>query len=447
MIRASEAALASTIAATEAAAPQRRRSASAILTASRVSGRPYCAINATALIGSQHAIDGGQSRTTLRHDATTGSGSASIAPALELDLRHAADRVGDEADLGRAVVEPAQLRKASRRAIGGNAGEQAAGGLRIDQQSRDRIGRVCRAGVESGQCRNVVGMQRAGDAAVEKRQSAVERRDRLGIEHGVHIGGAQHFEKVAEEAEPGHVGAGGGAICQQTGGGGGRGLHHRRDRALDDARRRNPARIGREDHPGAERLGQDQPVAGAQPALAQQLPRPRSPGHGKAESQLGTLGTVPADQHGSRRFEHVEPAAQHVKEVVLDDRRARRRQGGDRQRALRRAPHRVDVAERMSGGDPSEQIGVVDHRAEEIDGLQQWRRTGERDQRGVVRAVEPDHHRVARRRLQPLHDPASTAAGTLAAQPPQRIGSSPASAAAFPAIRGSAASSADRSSP
>ena len=208
-----------------------------------------------------------------------------------------------------------------------------------------------------------------------------------------------------------------------------------------------PARRRGEDHAGAERLGQDQPVAGTQPGLAQQLSGPRPPGHGKAERELGALGAVPADQHGAGRLEHVEAAAQHVKEVVLDDRRARRRQGGDRQCGLRRAAHRIDVAERMGRGDPAEQIRVVDHRAEEIDGLQQRRRAGERDQRRIVRAVEADHHGAARRRMEPRHDPAEHRR--------RHLGGATAAAhrvfsrlrAASPAIRGSAASSAGRSSP
>ena len=110
-----------------------------------------------------------------------------------------------------------------------------------------------------------------------------------------------------------------------------------------------------------------------------------------------------ANQHGACRLKHVETTAQHVKEVVLDDRRARRRQGGNRQCALRRSSHRVNVAKRMGRGNPAEQIRIVDHRAEKIDGLQQRRRPGERDQRRIVRAVETNHDRAARRRMEPPH--------------------------------------------
>ena len=113
---------------------------------------------------------------------------------------------------------------------------------------------------------------------------------------------------------------------------------------------------------------------------------------------------MPADEHCPRSLEHIEPAAQHVIEVVLNDRWGRRRQRGDRQCRFGHAAHRIDVAERMGGGDTPEQIGVVDHCPEEVDGLQQRGRPGKRDQRGIVRTVEADHHSVAHGGLQPFHD-------------------------------------------
>ena len=90
-------------------------------------------------------------------------------------------------NLGRAVAEPAQLVNAPRTAIGGDAGEQAASGLRIDQQCRDRIRRVRVASAESGQRRDIVGMQRAGNAAGEKRYGTIERGYSFGVEYGIHI--------------------------------------------------------------------------------------------------------------------------------------------------------------------------------------------------------------------------------------------------------------------
>ncbi len=100
---------------------------------------------------------------------------------------------------------------------------------------------------------------------------------------------------MAEKPETGHVGAGAGPILQQASGCGSRRLHHRRNRGLDQTRRGEPARRRSQDHASAERLGQDQAVAGTQPGLAQQLSWPRPPGHGKSEREFGALGAVPTD--------------------------------------------------------------------------------------------------------------------------------------------------------
>ena len=70
---------------------------------------------------------------------------------------------------------------------------------------------------------------------------------------------------MAQEPEPGHIGACGRSMREQaTRGRSGR-LDHGRHRIFHDPTGRKPARISGEDHTGAERLGEDQPVAGAQP--------------------------------------------------------------------------------------------------------------------------------------------------------------------------------------
>ena len=63
--------------------------------------------------------------------------------------------------------------------------------------------------------------------------------------------------------------------------------------------------------------------------------------------------------------------------------------------------HRINVAERVVGGDAPEQIRVLDHRAEEIDGLQERRRARKRHDRRVVGAAEPERHGRFRRRIEP----------------------------------------------
>ena len=69
------------------------------------------------------------------------------------------------------------------------------------------------------------------------------------------------------------------------------------------------------------------------------------------------------------------------------------------QRQDRRRPHRVDVGERVGGGDPAEVARVVDDRGEEVDGLDQRQVVAEPIDGRVVGGVEADQQvRVARRR-------------------------------------------------
>ena len=106
------------------------------------------------------------------------------------------------------------------------------------------------------------------------------------------------------------------------------------------ARRGQPAHLGGEDHAGAERLRSGSAGRRAlQPALAQQpsgAAAARSPQSRAPVRRPRRCGRRPAPRRPASSTSSA--AAQHVKEVVLDDRRARGRQGGDRQRGLAAAP-------------------------------------------------------------------------------------------------------------
>ena len=56
------------------------------------------------------------------------------------------------------------------------------------------------------------------------------------------------------------------------------------------------------------------------------------------------------------------------------------------------AAHRVDVRERVGGGDAAEVVRVVDDRREEVDRLDQRQVVGEPVDAGVVGGVGPDEH-------------------------------------------------------
>ena len=63
---------------------------------------------------------------------------------------------------------------------------------------------------------------------------------------------------------------------------------------------------------------------------------------------------------------------------------------GDRQRGERPAAHRIDVAQRIGGGDLAVDVRVVDDRREEIHRLHQRRPTLPRVHTGIVRSPEVD---------------------------------------------------------
>ena len=62
------------------------------------------------------------------------------------------------------------------------------------------------------------------------------------------------------------------------------------------------------------------------------------------------------------------------------------------ERADRPAAHRVNVTERIGGGDLAEDVGIVDNRGKEIDGLYQGYLRGELIHARVVGGIEADEH-------------------------------------------------------
>ena len=90
------------------------------------------------------------------------------------------------------------------------------------------------------------------------------------------------------------------------------------------------------------------------------------------------------------------------------------------QRQDRRAAHRVDVRERIGGGDTPEVEGVIDDRHEEIGGGDHRLGVVELIDRGVVGGLGADQELREHRRRQPsaLSSSASTPGAILQPQPP-----------------------------
>ena len=125
---------------------------------------------------------------------------------------------------------------------------------------------------------------------------ALEDRDRRGVEFQGHAAGLRHLDAVADEAEPGDVGA---AMHGQAD-------HRLRRRFVQGAHRRHglghdglrrTAELDRRAHdPGADRLGEEQDVPGPGAGVGPHPRRIHGAGHGVPELDLAVAHGVPAEE-------------------------------------------------------------------------------------------------------------------------------------------------------
>ena len=182
-------------------------------------------------------------------------------------------------------------------------------------------------------------------------------------------------------------------------------MQHRVEGALDPASLGLEAHVGGEQRPRAQGLGQDQPVARAHARLAQHVVLVGQAVDGKAERQFGAFRRVAADEGRVGRLQHLQRAVHHLEQLVLDLRLQPVGHGGDGQRRLGLGPHGEDVAEAVVGGDLSENVRVVDERAEEIHRVDHHLAGRHMDHRRVVGFVKPDQDVVALDRLHAAQRP------------------------------------------
>jgi hypothetical protein len=148
---------------------------------------------------------------------------------------------------------------------------------------------------------------------------------------------------------------------------------------------------------GADRLGQDQRVAGAHAALGQHAGQALvdQAVDGEAQRQFAALAGVAADQGAAGLVEHGDGTGHHLVHGVLDLGFESRRHGGDGGGRLRLGAHGEDVAQRVVGGDAAEQPGIVDEGAEEIHRVHHRLARRHAHHGGVIRRVQADQHVVA----------------------------------------------------
>ena len=125
------------------------------------------------------------------------------------------------------------------------------------------------------------------------------------------------------------------------------------------------------------------------PLLARICLRMNGSGHRVAELDLFIANAVPADD-GAVGLDHLRQSAgqhllQHLEVAAVGE-------ADQRQRADRPSAHGVNVAQRVGGGDLSEDVRVVNDGGEEVDRLDERQLRRELIHAGVVGCVEADEH-------------------------------------------------------
>ena len=166
------------------------------------------------------------------------------------------------------------------------------------------------------------------------------------------------------------------------------------------------------DDAGAERFGDEQHIAGLGAGVRGHARRIHGAGHGVAELDLLILHGVTAEQRHSGLAQLVEAAAKNRGdgprlESIL-------RKCRDRKRRERTSAHRIDVADRVRGGDLAVGVRVVHDRREKIDRLHQRRSAFPREHTRIVRRPEVDKDTGIKRRRDVTQHLSELASGEFA---------------------------------
>ena len=280
-----------------------------------------------------------------------------------------------------------------------NGDEQSAGSLRVESQVHRRLVHA-RRNVNRVADIFAVPLNRAWNHALpESVHRAVERWQRIGENFRAEPAWSEHPPQMREEAKARDVRAGRRA----------RFLHRVRRRPVQRGHgnfsRRHAGRIiapnlaAKRQHTRAQRLGEDQRVAGIW--FFQRV------GHGgidhardgKTKFDFIILDAVSADERDAGLLENLHRAVEHLKNNF-----ARQFFGGKRQHAQRRArfaAHRVDVRKAIRRADFSEEPGIVHARREHVHRLHEAKVVCNPVNRRVIGGGQPGNHRGIFHRWQP----------------------------------------------
>ena len=235
-------------------------------------------------------------------------------------------------------------------------------------------------------------LQSSGDGALARVvQCAGQEAYRIDGDLQGDVAGDGHLAGVADQAEPGHIGASvdvepqhllaGPAVEGQHGLDGGFHMPLGSDAALQ----------GGGNHPSAQPLGEDQHIAGSGAGVGLEPQRVHQAGDRIAEQDL-VAGDAVASKDGATGFPHLLGATLQdlfeVGEVAL---------GGVGQHGERgdgASTHGVHIAQRVGGGDCAEGVRIVDDRGEKVYRLHQGELRRQLVHAGIVGGIKPDQHVV-----------------------------------------------------
>ena len=146
------------------------------------------------------------------------------------------------------------------------------------------------------------------------------------------------------------------------------------------------------DDAGADGLGEVQRVAGAGSSAVDDLVGVDDADHRQAVLGLLVVDGVPPDHHRAGLADLLGAAAHDLAHDLGAEGTREREQV---HRGERTAAHRVDVGQRVGGGDATEVVGVVDDGREEVDGKQRCRLVVEAVDGSVVARLEALHEGLA----------------------------------------------------
>jgi len=190
------------------------------------------------------------------------------------------------------------------------------------------------------------------------------RRDRRRGDLPGHAARFEQAGQVAEQPEPGHIGRRVHADREHRPGRGRVESRHHRHRGRELRLGEEVAlQRGREDA-RTDRFGKYERVAGSRPGVPHDPVRMHFADHRHAVLGLRVVDRVAAQQERPGLARHVCAAPQHFAEQVVGKRFARPTHQVEREE--RRRAHRVNVGERVGGGDASEVVWVVHNGREEV---------------------------------------------------------------------------------